>query len=244
MTKKITATMASYPARRRQVMDAVGSLYDQVDEIRIYLNGYENVPIGLAGDPKIIVYRSQDCRGDLSDAGKFFDVPTEGFHLSVDDDLVYPEDYAEHMTERARSAGAVVGIHGVRLTTFPVGSYYGDRESYHFRMRRENAFPVHILGTGVLCYDASLLASKGVRLGPKYFPLPHMADILFARACHHANIPLLCIPPPEANWVRQNEKTDLSASLYETNKKWDSTLVEVINNTDWRDVGETEVALP
>ena len=93
----VTASMASFPARRAMLEQTVASILPQVDFLNVYLNGYDDTP-GFLRNPKIQVIHSREY-GDLRDNGKFFfldSVPC-GYHFTIDDDIVYPHDYVQKM---------------------------------------------------------------------------------------------------------------------------------------------------
>lgn len=220
------------------------SLYDQVDEIRLYLNEYETVPPPLqrldAG--KLIIYRSQDHLGDLSDSGKFFEPPERGYHAVCDDDIIYPADYIDHMRFCADELGAIVGCHGVILADRPVESYYRCRSVFHkFRSVRGDR-RVHILATSSLFYDTALFNSRCKFPTPviDQFPLPNMADIWFGKLAAEAGIPMVCIDH-DGDWLRQNPKTDHSNTIYTRCRNDDAPMTETVNGVEWPDL-EKEVA--
>ena len=96
--EKITFNMATMPERIRALEEVIPTIIHQCDELNIYLNLFETVP-GFLKHPKIKIYRSQDCLGDLGDVGKFYkcDEWTEGYIFTVDDKLLYPKTYVKDM---------------------------------------------------------------------------------------------------------------------------------------------------
>ncbi|WP_421158246.1 hypothetical protein [Aeromonas dhakensis] len=113
----ITAAMATYPAREHIYLDAVNSIIDQVDILYIYFNGYENIPDEIlhhAKKEKIEYIISP--RSTLRASGKFSWIGTiPGFHLTIDDDIIYPSDYVSGLVNEARAIddeNIIIGVHG------------------------------------------------------------------------------------------------------------------------------------
>ena len=192
-------TMASFPQRQDSLKAVVTYILPQLDELRIYLNDYEEVP-GFLDKPKIKVTLSKDAEGDLRDNGKFHRVPAEDncYVFSLDDDLAYPPDYVAKMIHHIEMLGrsCIVGVHGV---IFPAGEFsrLRQRTVYHFRDRQLGHF-VDLLGTGTAAWHSSTFApaledfrSKGV------------CDLWFAAAAANHNIPMFSIPRQE-NWLREH----------------------------------------
>ncbi|PXF39968.1 hypothetical protein BWQ96_10319 [Gracilariopsis chorda] len=161
----VTVSIASVWTRETALHSAVHSLATQVDRMSVYLNGYDSVPSYLHA-PYITVIRSQDntSRGDVGDIGKFFwcnDIETD-FHLTADDDIIYPPDYVEKLLRfwYIYSSPVVVGVHGIRILQQDLTPSNGERGKgcYGFRkvfMAVEQVRTpknVHIIGTGTMMY--------------------------------------------------------------------------------------------
>ena len=193
----IAAGVASVPSREQGLKQAITALMPQVNEIHVFLNGYEDVPAWLLGRSGINIYQSQQF-DDLGDAGKFFGFSHTDceYYLTFDDDIVYPEDYAEKLVAAAKKHNAPVGVHG-SLLRYPVSGYYGQSARHVFHFANGNGIDrkVHILGTGTLCVEKKRLPSL-----PKFY-YRNMADIWFAKHCVESNIPQICVSRAE-NWLR------------------------------------------
>jgi len=198
---RIFASLASIPGRVSCLERTVRSLYDQVDMVRVFLNEYPDVPDFLKNDPKIQVARSQ-IFGDQGDSGKFFwsDSTESGVQLICDDDLEYPPDYAERMTESLKRHDwkCVVGVHSALLRQ-PITDYYhqNQRRVWHFRNGLSADELCHVLGTGTVAYH-----SEYVSLGRHDFAYRNMADIWLARVAVNRGVGLVGCARPH-NWVRQ-----------------------------------------
>ncbi len=206
----VLASLASIPCRVEALRQVVASLLPQVDRLRVYLNGYDAPPRFLQ-HPKIEFERSQD-HGDLGDAGKFFwcglDRSADAWLLTCDDDLVYPPDYSRTMVEASERYGrrALVSAHGCVLK-FPIASYYRSRMQHHCLHRVASDAPVHILGTGALCYH-----SGAVDITPADFRAPNMADVWLALATQRQRVPCVAVAHGEG-WIRDIPSTR-SSGIY------------------------------
>ena len=154
----VTASIATIPERTELLPQVVGSLLPQVDRLQVYLNNFDEIPAVL-DHPKITVVRSQDF-GDLKDNGKFFGVEQipDGYHFTVDDDIVYPPDYVQKSILKIEQyeRRVAVGVHGVNLAD-PLVRYMKGRQVEHFKSELSHDQLVQLLGTGTLAYHTSTL---------------------------------------------------------------------------------------
>ena len=220
-TEPVYASLATIPGREESLAAAMESLRPQVDVLRVFLNGHEEVPACLdgAGD-SVEVLRSQE-HGDRGDAGKLaWSEGATGYQLTCDDDLVYPRDYVLTLVAAIERYGrrAVVGVHGALLPD-ELRSYYRSRTVLHFRGALEEDRPVHLLGTGCLAYHASAL-----RVRPSDFELPNMADVWFGLLCQRQGVPCVSVARPEG-WLRP---LTTEGSIYEAARDDDRVQTEVL----------------
>lgn len=186
----IVASLATIPQRERELTTALRSLRPQVDALYVCLNGYDAVP--LIVQELCTDHALQD--GALGDAGKFLwaDKLEADWCFTCDDDFRYGAHYVRHMIAAAtRLKGrAAVSLHGVVLAD---ALARGERIDW-LRDGRKRMIstadslaaevPVHLTGTGVLCYPGGL-----VTLSIEDFPVSNMADVWFARACARQGVP-------------------------------------------------------
>jgi len=157
--KIITASMAAVPWRAEALQQVVASLLPQVDCLNIYLNDWEEIPTFL-DDPKIIAVMSQNESGNLGAKGKFYWCENiRGYHLTVDDDILYPPNYVEEILRGlSRYSRCVVSYHG-SILNYPVFKKRNNKLT-HFVKNCRKDLSVALVGTGVLAYDASQLDVK------------------------------------------------------------------------------------
>ncbi len=200
-------TMASFAARRESLKAVLARILPQLDELRLYLNDYDEIP-DFALNPAIRVVLGKDAAGDLRDNGKFHDLPIEGdcYVFTLDDDLHYPHDYVARMIHNIEMLGrtCVVGAHGV---IFPRGEFSNldQREVDTFSEPSPGHF-VDLLGTGTTAWHSSILhpclnefASKG------------QCDLWFAAAASRRGVALFSVQR-EQDWLTEHIRHD--DSLY------------------------------
>jgi hypothetical protein len=207
----IAASLATIPSRVHLLERVVASLLPQVDQVHVYLNGHQQVPAFLDRE-RVVVARSQD-HGDRGDAGKFFWAEQPfAYHLVCDDDLEYPSDYASRLVGSIERYGrrAVVGVHGVRLTS-KIDSYFNSRQVSHFARQLPTDRPVHLLGTGTVGYHHSTLR---VRIDD--FERPNMADVWFGLLCQRQRVPCVAVARKE-RWLAPFKVG--GSSIYERTKR-------------------------
>jgi glycosyltransferase involved in cell wall biosynthesis len=222
---RLVASVASISARSSGLERVVATLSPQVDLLTVYLNGYGHVPAFLRR-PNVVVARSED-HGRVEDNGKFFfDVHLggSGIHCTVDDDLDYPLDYVSRSVAKLLQYGrqAVIGHHGIRIRD-SFASYYDleSREVHSYRLDLLEDRPVHILGTGTVTYDRSVLGP-----GFRDFGAPRMADIWLALYAKKRDVPLVCAAH-DRGLLRDLDAASLD-SLYESGVRDDTLQTRAI----------------
>ena len=226
----ITASLASVPWREKTLERTVASLLPQVDQLNVFLNGYDHVPDFLA-NPKITIARSQD-HGDLGDTGKFFWVDsTKGYCFTADDDLLYASDYVEYCIKKIEKYNkkVVVGLHGgnipINMSDFQrdrirISAFYSDY--------LQCDTPVHLLGTGAMAYHSDTIA-----ISIDMFPLPNMADVWFALFAQKKCIPLITLERNKQYVLEMTETGwDQRSICFQRDKNILAGLV--VNSIEWQ----------
>jgi len=231
---KRVACLATIPQREQSLARTLGSLRKQVDALYVYLNGYARVPPIVkrlcAG------YARSQRYGDRGDAGKFFwtDKLKNVLYLSCDDDFLYHDGYVAHLVRAAQRhrLRCPVSLHGVILSNRLRRGRNVNwlREGRAKLLQVIDTVPVdtrvHLVGTGVLCYHTDSL-----RLTPRSFPTPNVADIWFAKACRDQRIaryvvahpPKLAvsIAPPFAAGPQHKRRSGEYSKIIARNAPWE-----------------------
>ena len=194
----ICCGVASIPSRSGCLRQVVEAVLPFVDQLYVYLNGYPKVPAFLRR-PKISVFRSQE-HGDLGDAGKFFAAGRQrGFFLSIDDDIIYPQDYVWTLVNALRGyhlAGrrVAVGFHGKLMHPEVAHFYQGHARQFHFAAALSEERAVHVLGTGTAAFHTDDLPVTIDDFNRQR----NMADISFSIACQRHDVGCVVLPRPSS----------------------------------------------
>ena len=211
----IVGTMATFPARRASLIETVTSLAGQVDRLHVVLNEYTEVLPELAGFAnvdQIIPPR------DLKDTGKFWpDVSGADWVFTLDDDILYPDDYVVSTLEKmARFDGQRVmgGYHGSIYVPQPLKGFKlvqlrywlhakrgaaSSREVVEFHRALAAPQVVEQLGTGVVVMRGSDWPGFAAMESSQRF-----VDVRLARLCFEAGIAQISLPRA-AGWLKDRQ---------------------------------------
>lgn len=220
----ITAKIASIPERVLQLKITVKFFLNHIDKLEVYLNNYPAVPSFL-NTSKIEIFTSQES-GDRGDIGKFYQVDrVVGYILTIDDDLIYPENYIHTMIEKIDyyQKKAFICVHANLLPKYKLSSYYKDKLGFHFEKRLERDTRVHIPGTGTLGFH-----TDNIKLSESIFLVPNMTDIWLAVYAYENNIPIISIERQD-NWLLQARGEEFNRSIYQSSFKNDVYQTELLN---------------
>jgi len=230
----ITAKIASIPERMSQLELTVNFFLNHVDKLEVYLNNYPKVPVFLK-NPKIQIFTSQE-NGDRGDVGKFYQVESaRGYILTIDDDLIYPQDYISTMIKKIDhyERKALICVHANLLPKYKLSSYYQDKLGVHFEKKLENDTRVDIPGTGTLGFHTDT-----IKLTQQIFLVPNMTDIWLAVYARENNIPIISIERQD-NWLLQARGEAFNRSIYKTSFKNDSYQTGLLNKFFFTAVNST-----
>ncbi len=223
--------MATMPSRVESLRMVTASILPQCDELHIYLNDFDDVPEFLQ-HPKIKAYLGKYFLGDLGDVGKFFRADLwEGYVFTLDDDIIYPEDYCSKMISAIEGYNrrAVITCHGRRFKDFPVKSYYQcNAETFAFYGGTLKDSPVHIPGTGVMAFHSDTL-----QLSLSAFKTMNMADIWVGIQLQLHRIPAIVISHM-TKWIRKSPAANENYSIFSYCNKDDSFQTGLVNRIDWQ----------
>ena len=142
--------IASIPSRKNELIKTLDSITNQVDEVRVALNGYKHLPQGYHKYNNVIFLIRDNSNGD---AEKFRWVEeTDGYYLTGDDDLIYPPTYVKDMI-KALEKYDVVTLHGRSFHYYPIKSYYKNPDVKVSCLNESlNDTIVQFGGTGVMAF--------------------------------------------------------------------------------------------
>lgn len=228
LADKIIAGIASVPNRFNALKNTIASLYNQVDELHIYLNGYKGTYSWMM-QPKIAVYRSQDY-GDRGDAGKFFNAEkSNGYYFSCDDDLIYPSDYVKKTIEKIElyNRKSIVSYHGRCYNRLVIKSYYKDASRlFHCLHDVRKDEGVHFGGTGVMALHTDTCTITKDILPLKFM---NMADIHIGIFAQKNKIHIKVLSH-KAGWIKPQNILRDRENIYMKHRLNDFTQTQLVNN--------------
>jgi hypothetical protein len=222
----ITIKIASIPDRVMQLEQTIYQFLKQADKIEVYLNNYAVIPQFLIHG-KIQVFTSAEY-GDRGDIGKFFQIEhASGYVLTIDDDLIYPDDYVQKMTGKIDLCNrkSFICVHANRLPQNKLTSYYRDKLGIHFEKALDNDTQVEIPGTGTLGFHTDL-----IKLTSDIFIKPNMTDLWLAIYAKNKGIPIICMARAK-NWLLQARGQEFMKSIYKSAINDDSYQTSLINES-------------
>jgi len=231
---RVIYNMATFPPREKALKGCVERILPQCDELNIYLNQYthENIPEYLYHE-KINIYLGDQNAGDIGDVGKFFCASDwKGYVFTVDDKLIYPENYTKRMIEAIETYGrkAVVSAHG---RIFPEGRlktyYYDERVKFFGCLRAQwRDMFVHELGTGAMAFHTDTC-----RPGLSIFKTTNMTDIWMSIWLQQNEIPILNPSRPN-RWIGISKLHDDGYSIHNYCNKSDQLQTDTVNGVKWK----------
>ena len=225
--------MATMPPRINALKDSIPSILKQCTKLFVYCNNFDGYMPDILDHPKIKVFFSEKEIGDLGDVGKFYgcDDWVKGYHFTVDDKLIYPNNYSDYMISKIEEhkRKAVISLHGRNFhTNRKCNSYYFDfKEFFCVYWDTPERF-VHEIGTGVMAFHTDTFIPKFA-----WFPYLNMTDIYLSLELQKLKIPMLVASHPKF-FIRKSNKHDDSYSIHATCNRKDEFQTKVINSIKWK----------
>jgi glycosyltransferase involved in cell wall biosynthesis len=232
MSETRILNVASYN-RIESLVKSLESIIDQCDVINVTLNSHDgDIPEILYHD-KINLILSDNSLGD---AMKFYMLDkSDGYFLTIDDDLIYPPNYVEYMIAKCKEYGntRVMTLHGRNFSSFPITSYYRSATERYACLNTVNKnVLVQFGGTGVMCFHTDLF-----KVGIDYFMAPNMADVWIGRYCLDNKIEILCLRH-ESGFIKYiPQKT----TIYDQESKSDKIQTDLVNGLFVPKIVETKI---
>ena len=220
------ATLATFPPRRADLAQVIGSLIDQVDHIFVYLNGYDSVPEELEWE-KITAILGKGHEGDLSANGKAvaLDYLENCYVLMCDDDFIYPPDYVSKLKEVIDAFGKRVGVSVHGSIFAPSAVYYYERaQIYNWKVQLHEHKVVNLVGSGTFGFHQESLPLRFDAFRPNV-----MVDLTLSVAAKRRGIPLLAIARP-AYWIQHLNTEGLWESF---SRRLTHHTIEMIEQGPW-----------
>jgi hypothetical protein len=228
--------MATVKVREESLYETLDSLYKQLDLIHVYLNDYETISERMqqkASEYKNVNFHlAKDHAGDLGDAAKFYFIGRhkDALFYSLDDDLIYPANYASEHQRYLRhfNYNIATSFHGTMFYEFPLRGFYNPKNwcaGFHYLSNVQHFQFVQFGGTGVMCQVASKTGFSFDKLGEER----NMADVWHGIHCQKTYTPIAVIPHAD-KYILHTSRIDAwsTGTIWGRNKEADKPS-EVIN---------------
>lgn len=213
ISKKRIFNLATYK-RPEVIIKMLSSIVDQADVINCAINydtGDEIYAVALVktiesvfGKGTINAFLRDNKQ--LGDCAKFEMIDeSDGYFFTVDDDLLYPRDYAEKMIRKYEDLQrqCIVALHGRVFKSWPIESYYNSEfTKYRVLGTVEKDVRVEFAGTCTTMWHTDLL-----KFDVGEISAINMGDIWLSYFAKRHNIPIVVMAHP-ATWIDYLLKPD------------------------------------
>lgn len=193
---KVTANIATYPARYKQLQKMLPTILDQFDEIRVCLNDYEQAPQFLKHDKITVAIPPVN----LTDNGKFMFIEVadkDELYCTLDDDILYPKNYRKTLEEaHKRYPEAILTFHGRKLKGKFKTYYKAKHQGYRCLGSLHRDVRIDIAGTGV----AAFIPFEGCEQ-IAIFKEQKMSDIVFSLQAAYQKKEIICLRHKQG-WIK------------------------------------------
>lgn len=234
MSAYMIGGMATIPSRQEACLDAIASIIGRLDRLYLAFQGefgefdWLTRQLDVSSFKSVRILYPDGYWRQLEDGAKFrsWNV-AEGYFFSLDDDLIYSDDYVDHMLEGLDLYGrhAVVTLLGRSFHGNRINSFYRDKPAIrvHYNIAQPANKVVQVGGTGVMAFWNGV-----VDLRPEDWKHPNMADIHVARDLRACDVPIIALAHP-AGLVKNNPKVDPRDSIWGRHKNDDTTQTRLVN---------------
>lgn len=211
----VSANLATFPSRERQLKATIETIRDQFDVIRIYYNQYSEIPNWFDYLDNVESYHGEDKK----DNSKFYyldHLKEPEYYFTLDDDILYPSDYKEVTLKNIEDNDCIVSYHG-RVLNNNVRGYYTTNQHACFMCTQEVRFDEvpaligDVIGTGVTAFDTRYFHPKNI-FNSEY---QKMSDIVFSLEAKKQD-KITGIFPHRANWIRAQ---GVNGSIFQTESR-------------------------
>lgn len=221
-----TANYATYPnqLRTESLLRSIDSIRSQVDLIRVYFNGPQNlIPESLANNPHIKLY----CGTDYTDNAKFAGLhvlKSPEYYLTLDDDIIFPENYVKTLKNGIDKYKCIVAFHGRVLISD--STYYFDKKKnliFNYLNDVPQDVNVDVGGTGVMGFHTDYFNPKEILTSP----YRRMSDLVFSYEAKKARKKIICLKHP-SKWLKSVPLVGIKDSFKKNNEQQQVELVKKI----------------
>lgn len=197
-------SLASLPERYENLTHIIPVILAQADVLHIHWVGYKTPVSEAWQDPKIIHHHWSKAGSQI----KFqpYNLYKNAYFFPVDDDILYPSNYAEKMIEAMQHYNnkVVCCLHGNIIDLRQRGDFYTKyRKNINFKNALSANRRVLLPGTGTTCFYTPL-----AKLNYHDYIVYNMSDVYTGCFLAKQHIPVIAIQR-EAMWLQPMEDFDV-----------------------------------
>lgn len=168
----IVFSLSTIQQRSHNLDLIIPKIINQCDLIFISLINYDYVPSILENE-KIRINRFESAGSEI----RFYnynDIPDDSYYFTIDDDILYPVDYAKIMIKNMNRYENNVSccVHGSNIDkNLNNGFYKKNRKVFHFKEELSNNIEVMIPGVGTSCFY-----KKNTKINIEDYKVRNMSD--------------------------------------------------------------------
>lgn len=150
----IEAGMAVIPHRFINLKQSIPGILKQVDKLYIHINKYKGETPSILNNDKIVLSTSRENKNAFMKM-KGMSSSEADYFFTMDDDILYPEDYVEKMVQEANNFGgySVISVHGGRFNpNKKMIGFVNRRKMYSFWDAQKKTVQIMMPGNGTCCY--------------------------------------------------------------------------------------------
>lgn len=147
--------------RKKQLLTMLKSIEGQFNKVRLYYNGVKTRPAWVPSWVEVEVGE------DLTDIGKFYFVEegAKEYYFTLDDDILYPPNYAKDTVAAIQKNECIVTYHGRNLIPTATDYYRTNPAFRCLAGEPKNKF-LMVPGTGVTAFDTRYFNATNIKNSP------------------------------------------------------------------------------
>lgn len=211
MKNKIIVNIASQPKRTNGLVRRIKEFLPQCDKINVCIEDSDTINEELWKLEKNDKVNFHFTHKNLGSNGKFFCVAdSNGFYITVDEDICFPVDYVEKIISEVETheRKKIVSYHGAKFM-YPINNYYFDRFCFDYRFQILHDELCDTLGTGVCAFHSDV-----INLSLQDFPNRNMSDLQLAIAAKKQGVEMIALKHNNGFLLPDQEYKDKREGIY------------------------------
>lgn len=183
---RVTANLATFPAREKYLKIMLNSIKGQFDKIRICLNEYDKRPEWIDKEIECVIPKV-----NLTDNGKFLFLQPNEIYCTLDDDIIYPSNHRDILEKCVKNNPECISTFHGRILTRKSNKYYKEKHRvFHLLSELTTPTMLNVCGTACCGFNTNYFMPKSI----PFNVLKKMSDILISIEAIKNNTPIICQP--------------------------------------------------